>query len=58
MANEKIKVDATEMIIIEDDMAEDELRELSREELLHRLNFDETNPETIKLIKKILKEKK
>jgi len=58
MANEKIKVDLTEKIIIQDDMAEQELREMSREELLHRLNFDETNPETIKLIKKILKDKK
>jgi len=59
MANEKIKVDPTEMIIIDDDSSiEQELREMSRDELLHRLNFEESNPDTIKLIKKILKDKK
>lgn len=58
MSQEKIKVDPTEKIIIEDnDSVEQQLRELSKEELLHRLNFEESNPDTIKLIKKILKTK-
>lgn len=55
---EKVKVQPTEKIEIEqNDNLEQELRELTKEELLHRLNFEETNPETIKLIKKILKTK-
>jgi len=52
------KVTPTEVIIIDDiTETEEELRQLSKEELLHRLNFEETNPETIKLIKKVLKDK-
>lgn len=58
MAIEKIKVQPTEKIEIQDiDDLEQELREMTKEELLHRLNFEETNPEVIKLIKKILKTK-
>ena len=53
-----IKVDPTEKIIIDDDSSiESELRELTKDELLHRLNYEETNPKVIKLIKQILKTK-
>ncbi|MBQ0045501.1 MAG: hypothetical protein KBS35_01265 [Mycoplasma sp.] len=59
MAIEKIKVQPTEKIDVyqNDDNLEDELRELTKEELLHRLNYEETDPEVIQLIKKILKTK-
>ena len=58
MAIEKIKVQPTEKIEIQDnDDLEQELREMTKEELLHRLNFEETDPEVIKLIKKILRTK-
>ncbi|MCQ3908907.1 MAG: hypothetical protein MJ200_05275 [Mycoplasmoidaceae bacterium] len=58
MEIEKIKVQPTEKIVVEqDDNYEQTLRELTKEELLHKLNYEETNPERIKLIKKILKTK-
>lgn len=59
MAIEKIKVQPTEKIDVhqDNDNLEDELRELTKDELLHRLNYEETDPEVIKLIKKILKTK-
>lgn len=58
MEIEKVKVEPTEKIDIDqDDDLEQTLREMTREELLHRLNYEETNPNTIALIKKILKTK-
>lgn len=58
MAIEKIKVQPTEKIIIEDnDAFEDELREMTKEELLHKLTYEETDPERIKIIKKVLRTK-
>ncbi|MCQ3915076.1 MAG: hypothetical protein MJ201_05010 [Mycoplasmoidaceae bacterium] len=55
---EKVKVQPTEKIEVErNENIEDELRELTKDELLHRLNYEETDPEIIKLIKKILKTK-
>ncbi|MCQ3908611.1 MAG: hypothetical protein MJ200_03590 [Mycoplasmoidaceae bacterium] len=58
MEIEKIKVQPTEKIEVEqDDNYEQTLRELTKEELLHKLNYEETDPEKIKLIKKILKTK-
>ncbi len=55
---EKVKVQPTEEIEVEQDNdLEQELRELTKEELLHRMTYEETNPEVIKLIKKILKTK-
>lgn len=56
---EKIKIDATEKIIVHDDLdtIEQELRELSKEELVYRLKYEEEDPEIIKLIKKIIKDK-
>ena len=58
MAIEKIKVQPTEEIIIDqDDNLEDTLRQLTKEELYHRLKYDATDPQEIKLIKKILKTK-
>ena len=58
MSIEKIKVQPTEKIEIkQNDNFEDEMRELSREELLHRLSYDETDPERIRIIKKVLKSK-
>ena len=58
MNTKNIKVTATEKIIIdESDSLETELREMTKEELLHRLNYEESDPKTIKLIKKILKDK-
>ncbi|XQP55988.1 MAG: hypothetical protein ACOQNY_01150 [Mycoplasmoidaceae bacterium] len=58
MEIEKVKVEPTEKIDIDqDDDLEQTLREMTREELLHRLNYEETNPDTIALIKKILKTK-
>lgn len=58
MEIEKIKVQPTEKIEVEeDDNYEQTLRELTKEELLHKLNYEETDPEKIKLIKKVLKTK-
>lgn len=59
MANEKILVTDTEKIILDDDSDsfESEMRELSREELLYKLNYEESDPEKIKIIKKVLKDK-
>lgn len=59
MAIEKVKVQPTEKIELEEESSdlEQTLREMTKEELLHRLKFEETNPDTIKLIKKILKTK-
>lgn len=55
---EKVKVQPTEEIKVEQNNdLEQELRELTKEELLHRMTYDETDPEVIKLIKKILKTK-
>lgn len=55
---EKVKVQPTEKIVVEqNDDLEQRLREMTKDELLHRLNFEETDPEVIKLIKKILKTK-
>lgn len=55
---EKIKVELTEKINVDqDENLEQELRELTKEELIHRLNYEETDPEVIALIKKILKTK-
>lgn len=55
---EKVKVDPTEKIEVDEiDDYEQELRELTREELLHKLNYEETNPEKIAIIKKILRTK-
>lgn len=58
MAIEKIKVQPTEKIeVSHNNNLESELRQLTKEELLHRMNYEETDPEVIKLIKKILKTK-
>lgn len=58
MAIEKLKVQPTERIDIDTtNDIEDELRQLSKEELLYRLNYVETDPTIIKLIKKIIKTK-
>ncbi len=55
---EKIKVQPTEKIDVKSyDNIEQELRQLTKDELLHRLTYDETDPDVIKLIKKILKTK-
>ncbi len=59
MENEKIKVDPTEKIIINDNESiEQQYVHMSREELYHLLNYVETDPERIKIIKRILKTKK
>ncbi|MCQ2956966.1 MAG: hypothetical protein MJ233_03925 [Mycoplasmoidaceae bacterium] len=58
MEIEKVKVQPTEKIeVSQNDDLEQELRELTKEELLHRMNYEETDPDVIKLIKKILKTK-
>lgn len=58
MSIEKIKVQPTEKIeVVQDNNLEQELRQMTKEELLHRLNYVETDPDNIKLIKKILKTK-
>lgn len=58
MEIEKIKVQPTEEIVIDkNDHFEDDMRELTREELLHKLNYEETDPERIRIIKKVLKTK-
>lgn len=57
---ERTKVEPTEKIIIEqtdEQILEQELRQLTKDELLRRLNFEETDPKVIKLIKEILKSK-
>lgn len=55
---EKIKVTPTDKIEVnQNDTFEDEMRELTREELLYRLANVETDPENIKIIKKVLKSK-
>lgn len=55
---EKVKVQPTEKIEVEqNDDFEQELRELSRDELLHKLNYEETDPERIAIIKKVLRTK-
>lgn len=56
----RIKVDPTQVIDVEEDSEaaiEAELREMDKQALLQRLNFEESDPKIIKLIKKILKEK-
>lgn len=58
MAIEKIKVQPTEKIVVEqNDNFEDEMRQLTKEELLHKLSYEETDPERIRIIKKVLKTK-
>lgn len=58
MSIEKVKVDPTEVINVhQNNDIEQELREMTKDELLHRLNYEETNLEIIKLIKKVLKTK-
>jgi len=56
----KTKIDATQAIVVpqENDNIEQQLREMTKEALIRRLNFEETDPKIIKLIKKIIKEKK
>ena len=57
---ERTKVDPTEKIVIEqtdEATLEQELRQQTKDELLRRLNFEETDPDVIKLIKKVLKTK-
>jgi len=56
----KTKVDATQAIVVpqEEGNIEQQLREMTKEALIRRLNFEETDPKIIKLIKKIIKEKK
>ena len=58
MAIEKLKAEPTEKIVINDNETyEDEIRGYTKEELLHMLNYDETDPERIKIIKKVSKTK-
>jgi len=59
---ERIKVDKTQQVVFESDSKdikdiEKELRELDKKELIYRLNFEESDPKIIKLIKEILKSK-
>lgn len=57
---ERTKVDPTEKIIVEQNdeiLLEQQLRQLTKEELLRKLNFEETNPDVIRIIKKVLKTK-
>jgi len=56
----KTKVDTTQAIVVpqEEGNIEQQLREMTKEALIRRLNFEETDPKIIKLIKKIIKEKK
>jgi len=55
----RTEIDATEVITIpqEEDNIEQQLREMTVEALIRRLNFEETDPKVVKLIKKIIKEK-
>lgn len=59
---ERIKVDETKQIDISDlgdihsSNIDEELSKLSKKELQYRLKFEETNPEIIKKIKKLLNE--
>ena len=55
--NRDYKVEDTQVIVINDNDIEADLRELTKDELLHKLNYEVTDPDTIKLIKKILKDK-
>ncbi|MCQ2748103.1 MAG: hypothetical protein MJ223_02485 [Mycoplasmoidaceae bacterium] len=58
MAIEKLKAEATEKITVNNNETyEDEIRGYTKEELLHMLNYDETDPERIRIIKKVLKTK-
>ena len=58
---ERIKVDKTQNIVFETNKdledIEKELRSLTKKELIYRLNFEESDPKIIKLIKEIIKEK-
>lgn len=55
----RIKIDKTQQIIFATDSnIEQELSQLSRKDLEYRLNFEETDPQVIKLITKFLKTKK
>jgi len=55
----KTVVDPTVVITVphEADDIEQQLREMTIEALIKRLNFEETDPKVCKLIKKIIKEK-
>ena len=61
---ERIKLTPTSQITNDDLKVEDiakieqELRQMTKEELLYRLNYEENDHKIIKLIKKIIKEKK
>lgn len=61
---ERIKLTPTTQITTEDLKVEDiakieqELRQMTIDELLYRLNYEENDPKVMKLIKKIIKEKK
>lgn len=61
---ERIKLTPTSQISTEDLKVEDitkieqELRQMTIDELLYRLNYEENDPKIMKLIKKIIKEKK
>ncbi|MBQ6970716.1 hypothetical protein IJQ19_04030 [bacterium] len=61
---ERIKLTPTSQISIEDLKVEDiakieqELRQMTIDELLYRLNYEENDTKIMKLIKKIIKEKK
>lgn len=57
---ERTKVEPTEKIIVEQNdevLLEQQYRQLSKEELLRKLNFEETDPTRIAIIKKVLKTK-
>jgi len=55
----RTEINPTEKIIVpeEKDTLEQELRSMTKEQLIDRLNYEETDPKVIKLIKKIIKEK-
>ena len=60
---ERIKLEPTSQILSNTpttnlDQLEQEFRQMSKEELLYRLNYEENDHNVIKLIKKIIKEKK
>lgn len=61
---ERIKLTPTSQISTEDLKVEDiakieqELRQMTIDELLYRLNYEENDAKIMKLIKKIIKEKK
>ncbi len=57
---ERTKVDPTENIVIQqnDDVElEQEFRQMTKDELLHKLNFEETDPHVIEIIKRVLRTK-